>query len=524
MIRNLNRRLFLRGLGGAVVAAPFLSSVQERAAKAQSLPSDVPKRLIVMFTHYGCLTNRWFPAKSHGALTSADLDPTTLKHLSPYASKLLMPRGIRGMNEWSFGGELGQTTDPHTQVVGSYFTCYPVSGGKFDAMPTGRSLDHIAAEQVNRDGAAPLFIQVGGVRNDTQSAISYSNAAEAFPGIGTPTSIYNNLTNLFGQDSPDTMTPDSYQVARGKSVIDIVRDDLSSLQRINMSQSDAKKVSDWVDLLHETSKPIAEIAAQCTQATADELGASGSAGGNLGTASPLMMNLAVLSAICDANRVIFLKFPGAVTFNWDGITHNYDTHGISHRGGTANMGDGCVPDVLNMIQEIDDWYAQKFAFLVGQLDSFDEGDVKLLDNTATVWFNELSDGNSHNLNNLPILQAGSCGCYFKVGEIINVEDGGAAMNNGNSEGACGDTGQDNDFGVLDSLGTPPDVATQPINKYFCNLLNAIGVKAGADGFPAIGGTEEVSHYGKYDNSADFNSDKPVTINDPGEYAQLKAIS
>src|SRR6186713_1377543 len=466
MIRNLNRRLFLRGLGGAVVAAPFLSSVQERAAKAQSLPSDVPKRLIVMFTHYGCLTNRWFPAKSHGALTSADLEGTTLKHLAPYASKLLMPRGIRGMNEWSFGGELGQTTDPHTQVVGSYFTCYPVSGGKFDAMPTGRSLDHIAAEQVNRDGAAPLFIQVGGVRNDTQSAISYSNAGEAFPGIGTPTSIYNNLTNLFGQDSPDTMTPDSYQVARGKSVIDIVRDDLSSLQRINMSQSDAKKVSDWVDLLHETSQPIAEIAAQCTQATADELGASGSAGGNLGTASPLMMNLAVLSAICDANRVIFLKFPGAVTFNWDGITHNYDTHGISHRGGTANMGDGCVPDVLNMIQEIDDWYAQKFAFLVGQLDSFDEGDVKLLDNTATVWFNELSDGNSHNLNNLPILQAGSCGGYFKTGQAINVEGAKTDLTRGHSEEDCANGQSTN----LDGVGTPATVASMPVNKYFCNLL------------------------------------------------------
>ena len=31
-----------------------------------------PKRLIVFFTHYGCLTDRWFPAKSHGALSTAD--------------------------------------------------------------------------------------------------------------------------------------------------------------------------------------------------------------------------------------------------------------------------------------------------------------------------------------------------------------------------------------------------------------------------------------------------------------------
>ena len=32
--KHFNRRIFLRGLGGAAVAAPFLSSVAEREAKA----------------------------------------------------------------------------------------------------------------------------------------------------------------------------------------------------------------------------------------------------------------------------------------------------------------------------------------------------------------------------------------------------------------------------------------------------------------------------------------------------------
>ena len=56
------------------------------------------------------------------------------------------------------------------------------------------------------------------------------------------------------------------------------------------------------------------------------------------------------------------------------------------------------------------------------------------------------------------------------------------------------------IGSLDSVGTPPTVATMPINKYFCNLMNAIGVKAGADGFPAVGGTNEVTQFGKYDDT------------------------
>ncbi len=150
-----------------------------------------------------------------------------------------------------------------------------------------------------------------------------------------------------------------------------------------------------------------------------------------------------------------------------------------------------------------------------------EGDRKLLDNTATVWLNEHSDGNAHNLNNLPILQAGSCGDYFKVGQAVNVEGGKTDMTPGNSDKDCVD-GQ-TPFALLDSWGTPPDIATQPINKYFCNLMNAIGVKAGADGFPAKGGTEPVTRYGKYDDTKLFSTPTaPAEIKSPGEYADLRA--
>ncbi len=62
----------------------------------------------------------------------------------------------------------------------------------------------------------------------------------------------------------------------------------------------------------------------------------------------------------------------------------------------------------------------------------------MLDNSATVWFQEMSDGNAHNLNNLPILQAGSCGGYFKIGQAVNVEGGVADMTPGHSDEDCKD--------------------------------------------------------------------------------------
>src|SRR4029079_12693124 len=70
-----------------------------------------------------------------------------------------------------------------------------------------------------------------------------------------------------------------------------------------------------------------------------------------------------------------------------------DAHSISHRIGNGGMGGQCLPDVIAQIHAIDKYYGTLFASLVGQLDSFTEGDVKLLDNTATVSLQETSDEN-----------------------------------------------------------------------------------------------------------------------------------
>ena len=541
-----NRRTILRGLGGAAIAAPFLPSVVEREAKAQGMVAATPKRLIVFFTHYGCLTTRWFPMKSHGPLTAADYTGTpTLAPLAPYAAKLLMPRGIRAMNEWSFNGTLGQKNDPHTNPCGSMFTCYPLtpnapnSGamniGKFDAKPTGRSLDHVAASAVNKNGAAPLFLQIGGVggsNSNTQSVISWSDSAGTiFPGIGTPSQVYSNLTNLF---TTGPVNPDTYKVVRGRSVIDLVRDDLTRLQGINMSASDKLKLTRWTELLHYVGGAVVG-GAQCNMATAQGLMLTGSlTGSDITRTANIMMDLAVLTSLCDSNRVIFMKMPAGRVYSHlqyptsaGGMANlSMESHNVSHRIGNAGMGGACVADALNMIHAIDKYYATLFAYLVGRLDSFTEGDVKLLDNTATVWMQEMSDGNSHNLNNMPILQAGSAGGYFKTGQAINVEGGKADMSAGNSDKDC--AGGQTPFNSLDGVGTPANVANMPINKYFCNLLNAIGAKADATGYAAPGGTAPVTKFGKFDKTEMFSSamsgglNAAANITSPGEYTELRA--
>ena len=548
-MKTFNRRVMLRGLGGAAVAAPFLPSVAEREAKAQGTTATAPKRLIVFYTHYGCLTSRWFPKLSHGPLSTADyMAMNTLKPMAPYANKLLMVRGLRSMNEWSNGGTHGQQNDPHTQVNGSFFTCHPVTPNadsgfdtsdpsgvspKTAAKPTGRSLDHVCAEQVNPNGGAPLFVEIGGVSGNTTNTmhlLSWDQPMRPFPGVTSPTALYNTLTGLFG-GNPSTPNADTYRVARGKSIIDCVREDLNRYKALRMSSADLKRVNDWTELLHYTTTGMPVAGGQCTMdmatnptklnLTTTRLTEASATGTRIDIDKTVkaFMDLSVLTAMCDNNRVIFLKMPGNFKYSNLGLT--LESHSVSHRTGNANQGGACVSNALEMVHTIDKYYAELFAYFVGRLDSFGEGEGKtVLDNTATVWFQEMSDGNSHNLNNMPILQAGSCGGYFKTGAAVNLDGAKTDMTQGGSDMDCVDMNSPSN--KLDTLGTPPDVASMPVNKYYCNLMNAIGVKAGADGFPVKGGTAPVTKFGKYDDTKLFRpGTAAVTIGNPGEYTQLR---
>jgi hypothetical protein len=154
-----------------------------------------------------------------------------------------------------------------------------------------------------------------------------------------------------------------------------------------------------------------------------------------------------------------------------------------------------------MIAQIDNWYAGKFTKLVNTFDSIQEGDKTLLDNTATMWLPELSDGAAHNLNNLPILIAGSCGGYLKQGTAVNVE--GKNIGVGNSEGSCQNGGT---IGNTGSSG-----GNVPINKLYVTLMNAVGCTA-ADGGP-------VTTFGVFDGNKDTDG-----IKNPGEVTALKATA
>ncbi|HYQ40946.1 MAG TPA: DUF1552 domain-containing protein [Polyangiaceae bacterium] len=491
----MNRRFFLRSAGGLLLAAPFLPSVGQRTARAEAL--KLPRRSVIFHTPCGCLTNRWFPKVEHGALDANALAGTSLEVLTPFVKKLLVPRGLRAINQYGSP----QLIDPHAQAMASKLTCALLTP---DRHATSVSVDHEIARQINPAARDPLVLSVGTFTDSGGLLLSYYAPGKPYLPQLSPAKVYSSMSNIvFSQNG------ELEQAARKKrSVLDLVSADLASYQRQDMSADDQRRISTWLDLVRDTERDLSlhacsESAVGIDAASANAASESSQARDAFTLGADTMFKLMALSLLCDINRSLVFWFPTGATFDWDGIHHTYDQDGLAHRSGDFTVGGNCVPGVLGMLAEIDRWYAGKFAKLVALLDSLPEGEGTVLDNTATTWLQEFSDGSAFNLNNMPIVIAGSAGGYLKQGVAVNVE--GAPIGPGNSEASCADGGN----GKIDNAANGSVGGNVPINKLYVTLMNAVGCKA-ADG-------GEVTTFGTLDGSTEDGG-----ITNPGELTALKA--
>jgi len=495
----VKRRLFLKGVAGASLAAPFLSSLG-RKAWGQAAPS--PRRLVIFYTNNGCLTNRWFPTVENGPIDASALtgNLATLAPLAPLASKLLFPRGLAMFPKGTINGYF----DPHDQGMGSKLTAAPIDpAGSHWAQST--SLDWVAAALVNQGTKSPLVLSVGTAFANVKGIVSYQAPNTPYSPETNPKNVYSALTGLF---TTGTTTAADFKVLQGNSVLDLVKGDLTTLSGMNMSAADKQKLSDWQALLRQTE--IKTVTAACNAGNATNLGitdATIKSAGARDTATAftlggdMMINLIALTMMCDANRVMILQWPGFVTFTWDGMNHTSDHHGLSHRNGTVAVGGTCAAGVIDNIAQIDSWYAGRYTKLVNLINSVTEGDRTMLDNSAVMWLPELADGNAHNNNNLPIVIAGSAGGYLKQGVSVNLDT--KTLGTGNSEASC------TNGGTTVSFNTGSSTGNVPLNKLHVTLLNAIG-----SGLPSW---QPVSSFGTMDTS---DVTKGITM--PGELTALKA--
>ncbi len=476
----MNRRSFLKGIGGVTLWLPFLESLAPRTARGQTMTAA--KRLIVLFECNGVRIDKFFPKTSTtGALTAAQLTGTALEPLVSHIPHLLVARGIN-MAPRGWAG----TGCDHQKGMGHKLTARPLVSSS-NNFAGGPSVDQVLAAAKNPAGRPALTLAVGGQASNVLGYISYTASERPVKGENNPWYAYRSFMSMGTTGAPDAGQATIDVAQRRKSVIDLVRDDFDTLKAAKLSTQDRQKLD-----LHLTS--IRELEMSMTAPIGGTGGGSGGGGMpvqacSLATAdaaaiqalnnmtvtgdsyfkqvTQMQLQIMALAVACNytvSGTLLMGSGSGGPLYTWDGITSEYRHHPLSHRSssdaGTADLTTDGIARANASLFSIDTWHAKQFGYLLDRLAAYTDVDgSSVLSNTAAVWTNELSDGQSHNWQDLPFVIGGSLGGYLKQGQFVNVR--------GNNSAPAYDA-------LWDDYASAGNV-NQPHNALWATMLNGAGV-------------------------------------------------
>jgi len=426
----MRRRHFLRGLGTLAVGLPFLESLAPRQARAQA-NGPSPKRFIAFFECNGVEMDRFWPNVPYGALTPSSFDSNTpLSEVSSYASRLLIPRGLSMTPRASWGGQYGSPVgDDHQKGMGQKLTCQPLLEGSLYA--AGISVDQEIANHLNPPNTPALTLMVGGRGGGGGTAyISFTGSNAPAAGRNNPWLAYQDLVGLGGDDDPNQMRI----MSRRQSVLDLVSDQFNALMSRDLSSADHDKLEMHFDAIRDLENGMSGAGLVCRLDAARAGEIQGIDPGRITydsefkTIGQMQMDVMALALACGATRSATIQWgtgAGGPIFTWDGMQHAYNHHKLSHGnivdGATdTTPPDGSLAGYKEMLFDIDRFFARQFKYLLDKLDSYQEPDGTVLDNSAVVWMNELSNGLAHDYRDLPYVIAGGCGGYLRTGRYVQL--------------------------------------------------------------------------------------------------------
>lgn len=442
----IQRRHFLRGLGGAVIALPFL----ETFAPKKALAAGYPPFAIFMRQANGVVQKtdepEMFWPKALGKLTKDDLASQTdraVSVLSDYADKLLM---VRGVNFAFPGNGCGHSGGGNQCLTAAKVSDSP-SGNASLAM--GESIDNRIARELQPAGVEPLTLYAGKMSGYIDEVLSYRGpkmlrAAERDPFIA--------YSKLFGATNIDPVALDRLKAARS-SVNDLVRGDMKTLMgRTDLSKGDRDRLS-----LHFQSIRDLEVTMACKlpdmriadmKAIQPKVASSDS----VIAVAQMQMDIIALAVACGVVRAATIQVGDgndSTEYTFDG-KKQYSYHWISHRI-QGNGSDGTpIDNAVDLHHKIDMIHGNIFKYLLDRLASYSLGSGTLLDSGVAVWTNDLAN-KYHSYSDIPYVLAGGANGFLATGQYI---DGGDVANNKMWNVVGSAVGCRNNGKYMDDFGDP----------------------------------------------------------------------
>ena len=403
-----NRRSFLAATSALSCGFPMFANSTLSACSATGNfgnEESRKKRLIFIFTPNGTVKNGFWP-KTEG--DKFEITPV-LKPLEKYRDKMLVLNGI--CNQVRGDG------DNHMRGMSCFLTgieLFPgnVQGGGHTpaGWAKGISIDQeiknfLQANSKTRTTFGSLEFGIC-VRNNANPWTRWSYAGPNQP-IAPISNPYQMQQKMYGE------MKDQQYVRR---VIDLLNNDFEQLQ-----QSTEKQDRELLEAHQKHSRQMRESFSRKRKAllVPPPKLATGIANDrkNMPALTKMQIDLLVNGFENDLNRIATLQFTESVgqpVMHWLGIKEGH--HKLSHD-----------PDLNKKSQEklvkINQWYAEQIAYLVKKLDETKQpnSNRSLLDDTLIVWGNELGHGNSHTLNNIPLVLLGGGESFgIKMGRYLKL--------------------------------------------------------------------------------------------------------
>ncbi|HEX2872482.1 MAG TPA: DUF1552 domain-containing protein [Polyangiaceae bacterium] len=405
MKRTVSRRLLLGG-GATLFGLPFLESLLPRDARAQATPA--PVRLVYVFLPNGLDMATFRP-------TTVGTDyalPPMFKGLDALKSDFSIVTGLENFNARP------DMAGDHASGVSGFITCAHANKSETD-IKLGISADQVAAQKIGMATRLPslqLGIDGGGGTGNCDSGyscayarnISWSDAQTPLPKIVDPYLAFNQLFE--GYDPNASAAEAAKRLAYEKSVIDFVIADVNGLSP-KLGATDKIKLDQYLTGVRELEKRVAGTGtgAGCTPGTPPVKGAKLDFPTHLKT----MFDLIALAFACDATRIVTLMLGNAVsgrTYPFLDITGGH--HDISH-----HMSD---PVNIEKLAKIGAWEMQQLGYFFDKLKAVPDADGQnVLHNSAVFCSSDISDGNRHNHDDMPIVLAGHGGGKLHPGQHIS---------------------------------------------------------------------------------------------------------
>jgi hypothetical protein len=402
MLRPSSRREFLKDMGLSAAALPFLLNLPSLGLASSSTRKQ---RLVVMFSPNGVVPSTFWPDEQGESFTLK----RSLAPLDPYKDQLMVLRGV-------FDKVKGDG-DNHMRGIGCLLTgieLFPgnIQGGSHTpaGWSSGHSIDQeIArylqskAETKTRFGSLEFGVMVPD-RADTWTRMVYAGPNKPIAPIDDP---YQMFSKLYGKAKDQALL---------RSILDDVTADLDKLKSA-VGKEDQRLLEEHATFVREMERELAEAGNLTLNHAQPQLDSNvKEENDNIPKISKMQIDLMVNSFANDFTRVATLQYTNSVgqaRMRWLGVDENH--HELSHEPDSN-------AEAQEKLTKINTWFAEQLAYLCQRLRETPEpgGEGTLLDNTTILWTNELGQGNSHTLDNIPFVAVGG-GLGWKMGRSLKFD-------------------------------------------------------------------------------------------------------